>query len=82
MTWGYAKSALRRVATAFLSLFTARAGRHGLAPNTAPKSSANGWRISERATLIERRALRKWGNNPAGTVREYLAVHRILNKGN
>lgn len=59
MTWGRARHAARQAATAFLSLFTALAGRHGLAPNIAPKSSANGKRTSELAALIERRAQQK-----------------------
>lgn len=86
MTWGHAKSAVRRVLLAFSSRGIGatkhQTGSLGRAPITAKPSEPHGERILTRAELIERRALRKAGNTRPETIRAYNRVHMALSRGN
>lgn len=85
MTWGLVVSAVRRVLSAFnrpaCAKTALRTGLRGDATNTEPKSSACGKPTLTRTELIERRALRKRGNNRAEVIRTYKEVHMTLSRG-
>ncbi|QDP48434.1 MAG: hypothetical protein Tp118SUR00d2C21406231_50 [Prokaryotic dsDNA virus sp.] len=85
MTWGLVEFVKSRVLSAFNRPACAKTGLltglRGDATNTAPKSSACGENTLTRIELIERRALRKRGNNRAATVTAFLTVHQTLNRG-
>lgn len=81
MTWGHVKYAVRRAATAFLSLAREAnappTGRHGRAQRTEPKLKRNG-----ASTLnLEARAMRVC-NRSKKARQKYVETHKALAKGN
>lgn len=82
--WDHVKRAARRVATAFNSPARARIEppitSRGHVPITGRKSKRPG-ESTTKADLVKRRALRKAGNTPAATVKNYLTVHQTLARG-
>jgi len=82
--WDHVKRAARRVATAFNRPARARIEppitSHGHVQITAARSKRLGESIT-KLDLVNRRALRRAGNMPAATVKNYLTVHQTLVRG-